>query len=180
MQTKRLFFGTFIDSTIFQYIFEELQSEFSSVTQGKWVEPDNLHFTYQFLGDTDVSIIPEIKYNLGNYLKTHNSGLLIQGLGVFPKIKRANVLFTNIYCMDKIIFEIQKQIEKVMQKFGFQPEKREFTPHLTLQRIKKSDTSELKILLDKYKSHKFGYLDSFSVDLIESKLTPKGPIYSKI
>jgi RNA 2',3'-cyclic 3'-phosphodiesterase len=177
MEKKRLFFGTFIDNSMFQYTYEDLKEEFSIATQGKFVELANLHFTYFFLGETDATVIPVIKDKLKNCLISYDESLLIKGMGVFPRINNANVLFANVFSKEKLLIDIYKQISKVAIELGFPSEKREYTPHLTLQRIKQFKTTELRKLLNKYKDYKFGFMDEFSVHLIESKLTSQGPIY---
>ena len=57
MQTKRLFTGTYIDKEIFEDIYEDMLEDFKGITTGKWVEPENLHFTYHFIGDFETDKI---------------------------------------------------------------------------------------------------------------------------
>ncbi len=180
MAAKRLFIGSFIDRSIFEYEFEELNADFQNICKGKWVEPENLHFTYKFLGDTDEGLIPSIKESLHGTLTDYHSRLDFAGLGVFPSAQKARVLVVKIFNADKTVFSIQKNIEKKMKSFGFQPEKRNFKPHLTLMRIKSARTAALKAALLKYQNKVFDSMESFSVNLIESSLTPSGPVYKII
>ena len=179
--TKRLFFGTYCDSNIFKSIYSDLKEDFDYCCKGKWVEPENLHFTYKFLGDTDINLIPKIIEGLNEVLKEHESSLIYSGLGVFPNIQRPNVLHVKIINSDSVLLKLNDLIEKVCGKYGFERESRKFSPHLTLQRIKTcNDLEEFKELLLDYKDFQFGTMTKFRINLIESKLTPKGPIYSII
>ena len=47
--TIRLFTGTYVDDELFRYIYNDIKDDFAGATFGKWVEPDNLHFTYHFI-----------------------------------------------------------------------------------------------------------------------------------
>ena len=57
MKTHRLFLGTFIDQHIFKDIYDEIYNDFDGPEGGKWVEAQNLHFTYKFIGDVVLKFI---------------------------------------------------------------------------------------------------------------------------
>ncbi|MEW6679899.1 MAG: 2'-5' RNA ligase family protein, partial [bacterium] len=74
---------------------------------------------------------------------------------------------------------IANSLEDSLFKIGFPKEKRPFSAHLTLARIKSPQKTNL---LSPYLSKRF-IIDEMSVKeimLIESKLTPKGPIYTEL
>ncbi|MFH1052500.1 MAG: RNA 2',3'-cyclic phosphodiesterase [bacterium] len=179
MEKKRLFIGTFIKSEKFFEGYKKIVSEFSPLIYGKWVEIENLHFTYKFLGDVDTEKIPEILNSLEEQLKTYDSSLVLKGLGVFPNPKSPRVFFVNIINNDRKIYEINKSIETNLSKLGFKKEQSPFKPHLSLQRIK-SVTPEFQKMLPKFSNIDFGLIQNFSVNLVDSQLTQKGPIYTII
>lgn len=177
---KRIFTGTFIDSSIFADIYSNLVSDFKNATKGKWVEPENLHFTYQFIGETDESAVEDIRHSLKNYIVEYNSLLVIKGLGAFPDLRNPRVLFANVINPDKKVFEIQQKTTTILMGYGYKPEKREYHPHVTLQRVKFSDRAYFRKAIEKYSDTVFGEMKSFKFDLIESILTQSGAIYQVI
>ena len=176
----RLFTGTFIDNSLLEYILPEIREDFDSATSGKWVELENLHFTYNFLGDVDDKKFEEVKAALKPYIRQYNSEIFLRGMSLFPNLKRARVLVINVDNPSGDVVEVQKAMTRELEQVGFEPEKRKFRPHATLQRIKSSKTGELKEAIEKYRGYDFGMMPSFSVDLIRSELTKMGPVYTRV
>ncbi|MGB9704174.1 MAG: 2'-5' RNA ligase family protein, partial [Pyrobaculum sp.] len=60
-------------------------------------------------------------------------------------------------------------------------EDREFTPHLTIGRVKSGrNIDKLRELLGRYRGVEFGVVTVDKVKLKKSTLTPRGPIYSDL
>ncbi len=90
--TIRLFTGTYVDDELFRYIYNDIKDDFAGATFGKWVEPDNLHFTYHFIGDIPIDKLDELKKNLSEITVKYNSVLEFHGISVFPNRKKPRVL----------------------------------------------------------------------------------------
>lgn len=180
METKRLFIGTFVDSLLFESKLPEIKSDFEICCKGSWVDVRNLHFTYQFLGDVEMQHINDIRKAIFDYLSYYESEIEIKGLNALPKVKYPMVLYAQIINKDNKIIELQQQIGTALEKFGFRIDKRAFKPHITLLRIKSANRFEFGETIEKYKDYEFGSMNRFSIGLIESQLTKRGPIYRKI
>lgn len=180
MNTKRLFIGTFIDRDVFKYSYEDIIEDFKMAVFGKWVEIENLHFTFKFLGDVKMQEITKIKEELDDLFTDIESPLIFNGLGGFPNLINPRVLFANIIDNSGQLEFINNSIEKRLFNLGFPADNKPFKPHLTLIRLKDFNKFEFKNAVSKYKDYEFGEMDSFKPVLIESKLTPKGPIYSVV
>jgi len=180
METKRIFIGTFVDTSMFESKFKSIKDDFDACCSGNWVEINNLHFTYQFLGDVESKNIPELKKSIEEYLIKYDSKLIIKGLSALPKTNFPKVLYVKIQNDDGIILKAHKQIDMNLATHGYQPEKRAFTPHVTLLRIKEFERNKFIETIDKYAEFEIGVMNSFSIDLIESQLTKYGPIYKRI
>ncbi len=180
MKTKRLFIGTFIDSSLFDNVYKQIQDDFNTCSSGKWVETVNLHFTYQFLGDVDESFVPEVKEGIGQYLADYDSEIIIKDLSALPKPLYPKVLYVNVLEKNGKVRKTQKLIESALMDLGFQPEMREYLPHVTLMRVKQSFKRCFGMMLEKYKDFEIGKMKSFSIDLVESVLTESGPVYKKL
>ncbi|MFP4526973.1 MAG: RNA 2',3'-cyclic phosphodiesterase [Candidatus Kapaibacterium sp.] len=180
MAAKRLFTGIFIDCGIFEDIYPEIKSDFEPAVSGKWVEPDNLHFTLKFLGDTDVEIIDDIKESLADLTAEINSPLFLKGMRAFPNLKRPRVLVVPVFNPDRELFRIHADMESRLEQFGFERERRKFQPHMTLMRIKSFADDVFQDIAKKYSAFEFGEMTHFRVNLIESHLSKSGPTYKII
>jgi len=179
MAIKRLFFGTFIDNSLFNGILDELKDSFEPIMTGKWTEQNNLHFTYKFLGNVEEERIDDIVRFRKRSLNDINSTLKIAGIGQFPLSSKPQLIFARISNRDKSVGYHFNNIERSMVKLGFAAEKRKFFPHITLLRVKNS-SEEYQDIMEKYREVQFGYMKTYRVNLIESTLTQTGPIYNII
>ncbi len=173
---KRLFVGTFVSLPE----FKEVKAFVSSLkVEGKWVEEENLHFTYRFLGDVEEEKIPQIVGFLKQKLKgAPQPKVLYKGLGVFPGKERPRVLWVGIE--SEGVEEIKRRVDTALVPFGF-PVEESFTPHVTLLRIKKMrHRGKFNSYLFKMRNFIFAEKVEPKVALIESKLTERGPIYSVV
>ena len=174
MPKKRLFVGTLTSVAGLESVKRFIDS---LGIIGKWVEKENLHFTYRFLGDVDEERIPSILSMLKGRLKGVKAPFVeYKGLGVFPSLRSPRVLWVGMN--SEALYEVKKRVDMALLPFGFPLEER-FTPHLTLLRIKKmKHQTKFKNYLFKMKEHLFERKLEAKVCLIESKLTSQGPIYS--
>jgi len=144
----------------------------------RWVNLENIHLTLKFFGNTpthrmaDISLIFEEL--AGGFTPFQ---LQLEGVGVFPSPQKPKVLWMGIKNPKKLITFAQKG-SHLLQKIGYQAEKRKFSPHITLGRIKFVKNVNLyKSVLQKYQNMQFQTVEVSSFILYESILTPQGAIY---
>lgn len=102
----------------------------------KWVEPDNLHLTLRFIGETTADQSNQIIGLLENVSQKHQQFYFtLNKFGYFKSGNQPRVLFLAIE-NDTFLKKIVKDIEEGLENLGFEKEEREFKPHLTLARIK--------------------------------------------
>jgi len=175
---KRTFIGLKIepDSRIFQ-LYRELKSNLK-YPQLHWIDPDNLHLTLRFLGDTEESQIETIIKQLDSMIPQYNvSDLEINGLGIFGSPTYPRILWAGIK-MPENIFNMVKNIENIVCEVGFEREKRAYSPHLTLCRIKNlKETAELFHFIGKYKDSFLKNQEVKEINLYESILQRTGSVY---
>ena len=76
---------------------------------------------------------------------------------------------------------IFNQIEPKLNKLGFTPDRKGFSPHLTIARVKSGKNRDILINFIKEKSdYDFGRIKIKSLKLKKSDLLPKGPVYTTI
>lgn len=181
----RIFIATDISEQIREGI-RELQQKLrtESDTQkrdAKWVNPDNIHLTLKFLGEQKEQQVPEIcKLTEQAAADKPSFELGIESVGYFGR-KSARVLWVGISQGHDKLAELQKNIEQKLTEAGWPEEKRSFTGHLTLCRIKNTKTGiKLAELTENHKDYKLGNLTVDSISVYQSTLTPNGPIYSTL
>ena len=145
----------------------------------RWVRPDNIHITLKFLGDTPHEQIPEITDKIRQIAMEHpNFQLTFKGIGIFRNLQQPRVLWMGIES-NPVLSEIKRDLEHKLQPFGFEPENREYRPHLTLGRIKNLVTSTgLEQLLRRFKDQVFQVSEINDIIYYESILKPSGPEYT--
>jgi len=73
---------------------------------------------------------------------------------------------------------LKKAMDRALEPEGIMPERRDFSPHFTLGRIKKvRSAAKLARLIEQYNEHTFCLQDVERLILYESILRPPGPEY---
>ncbi len=152
----------------------------------EWIDKENMHITLKFLGylESDKLIaVEEILKEKIIGLKSFS--LELKSFGFFPEKGTPKVLWTGVKKGHKNLENIALSLEKSFSKSGFRKEPRSsFICHVTLGRVKKHLNQDEKESLLKIKDdleHKLiGKFKVLSIDIMESKLSLKGPKYSII
>ena len=148
----------------------------------KWVAPQGIHLTLKFLGWVQPNRIDEIKAAIAAAVTPLAPfGLGISGLGGFPNLRRLDVVWCGLTGDLSSLIELQQAIEKHISPLGFPTEKRAFSPHLTLARLREDvDPEARQSLATKVAATKFEPGLAISVDsisLMRSTLLPSGAVY---
>jgi 2'-5' RNA ligase len=154
-------------------------------TSVKWVDPYGIHLTLKFLGSVDWDRISPITKAMGEAAQGISSfHLKVEGLGVFPNLRRVQVAWVGVGGEVDKLAQLQQRIESALASLGFAPERRRFTPHLTLARLRDRALPEERQRLGQLIADtKFEPVHNFPVDaisLMRSQLTREGAIYSQI
>ena len=152
-----------------------------------WVPAKNIHLTLRFLGDTTLQQIEAIKPSLIDLTQHYQPfEVNIEGSGAFPNLKRPRVVWIGVKAPDSL-FQLQKSIEAVCHKIGFETETRPFSPHLTLGRVSQNNgfqnTEPLSKALQEIKVNHLGKSPVNQITLFKSDLKPHWrylPAFSKI
>jgi 2'-5' RNA ligase len=157
----------FIASPIKLDNYASIQEDFKDIIEGKWVEEENLHLTWVFLGDVkDEKPIIDMLKNISPL----ESEVGIEEMGYFGRPPR--VLFAKTE--EKLLYNKAKEFKEA----GFDLYR--FKPHITLCRIKAiHDYKVYKETLKSYREKHLGTILS-EIHLYKSILTPKGAVYTKL
>ncbi|MDD5595055.1 MAG: RNA 2',3'-cyclic phosphodiesterase [Candidatus Omnitrophica bacterium] len=154
----------------------------SSQADVKWVATQNIHLTLKFLGERDEKKIEKILQILDEVAKENQPyEINLISLGSFPNPNYPRVVWAGIDQGATQTKKIAQGLEEKIAKVGIPKEKREFSSHITIGRVKSNLNREKLIQgLDNSKSYLVGKNLRFLVTqlvLFKSTLTPKGPVY---
>ena len=157
----------------------------------KWVEARNVHLTLKFLGsvpDTAVARAVEILRACASGIAPFS--LEVNGAGGFPDLKRPRVVFVCAVDQPPVAAELARRLNDQMAEVGAERDDRPYQNHITLGRVRPSRASgpsgearhlaQLTQRLESLQGKSFGSMQVSEVTLVESKLTPAGPIYSPV
>ncbi|MGE5681911.1 MAG: RNA 2',3'-cyclic phosphodiesterase [Bacillota bacterium] len=151
----------------------EIASE--PVSGFRWEPEEKLHLTLKFLGDTEESKLPEIVKILSRISEDFKAvSLEFDRFGFFlPRI-----LWFGLHA-ENALFDLVKRLNYDLQNLGFEPENRNFKPHITLLRIKHEVNPEF---VSAFKNFKLPHrkFQAEEIALIKSELHPRGSIYSEL
>ncbi len=99
----------------------------------RWVDPENYHITLRFIGDIDEPTADDIADALGRVARPRFE-LSMQGLGAFGS-RKPHAVYAAVK-PSPALKELQAEHERIVQRIGLEPERRRFTPHVTLARFK--------------------------------------------
>jgi 2'-5' RNA ligase len=146
----------------------------------KLVEPQNIHATVRFLGETPAATVELVKEQM-NAIKFGPFEAEIVGLGAFPSLSRINVVWVGMRKGHEEITRVFEQLEPKLRQIGFAPDRKGFSPHVTIARVRTGrNRGELAKLLEEMRDASFGSIHVEELRLKRSVLTPKGPVYSTI
>jgi RNA 2',3'-cyclic 3'-phosphodiesterase len=147
----------------------------------KLVDLKNIHITLKFLGETKIEHIDEIEKIIKNAVQNIQPfSIQLKGTGVFPNSNYIKVVWIGI-SESSLLSTIAASIDNQLTPLGYKKEKRPFSPHLTIGRIKYLNRKhDLLAVLDSYKDNLFSNVCIDHILLKKSTLTPKGPIYETI
>lgn len=162
---------------------EDIQNKLkSSASDVRWVRPGGIHLTLKFLGNIEEESIAEISDIIEQCSTDATSFTLkVCSLGAFPNEKNPKVIWVGAEDSSGTLGKLQRSLEKRLAGIGFKTEKRAFSPHLTLGRVKSlKGKRELTQGLEDHKNCECGNLEVKEVCLFKSELKPSGAIYTKL
>ena len=112
------------------------------VPGARWVAPENIHLTLRFIGDVEDTVFADVDDALGRVNATAFD-LEIAGVGEFSRGRRPVMIWAGI-APNPALADLQRRIETALVKAAFPPERRRFTPHVTLARIKEGARARVR------------------------------------
>lgn len=154
---------------------DQLLRIMGSVSGVRWQTDDQLHLTLRFIGEIDRHRAEDVAAALA---AIHHSpfDIALNGLGTFGSRGQPETIWAGVTPLDSLK-ALHKKVDHACMRVGLEPERRAFSPHITLARLKRGSGSVAGLLESAggMTSEPFP-IDSFA--LFESQLTPDGAVYS--
>ncbi len=183
----RLFWAVPLPDDVHTHI-ERLQRELIRRVPGgsvRWVPPGNVHVTLAFLGDWNRSDIPRMVERVTQAVKTVPTfSLQVEAPGVFPNVRRPRVIWLGIGGDMDALRQLQSVVAQALSALGWKAEKRPYTPHLTIGRVRKGQSGDVLARIGDAVQHvrtsPFGRHRVREIILYRSVLKPSGAEYTPV
>ncbi|HEY8496702.1 MAG TPA: RNA 2',3'-cyclic phosphodiesterase [Limnochordales bacterium] len=147
----------------------------------KWVEPHNLHITLAFLGELERAAVARVEDAVVQACAGHRPFTLgFNGFGVFPDWRAPRVLWIGADQGAEELTALARSVCGALRAAGLSIDDRPYRPHLTVGRwrtprganavraaVAQAESGLPPCRLDR-------------VDVMASRLTPHGPVYTAI
>ncbi len=164
-------------------ISAQLQSKLPD-TPVRWVNFEKMHLTLKFLGDVSAENIGMVERILRSEAsKRPVLEIGIGGIGAFPKMRHPRVIWIGVEAPSEM-FDLRRGIEDSVARLGYNYDKYEFTPHLTLGRIsRKASATDVRTVGNVLHDFHVGFIGVARIDavhLYRSDLRPEGAKYTRL
>lgn len=99
----------------------------------RWVEPPDHHVTLRFLGDIDHAVAEDVHALLDEARPRAPIAITLEGLASFGG-DRPRAVYAAVAPSPDLV-DLQAEHERIARRAGLEPERRKFTPHVTLARL---------------------------------------------
>ena len=114
--------------------------------KASYPRPETLHLTLRFIGDVTPERAAEIGRALAPIGATDRLEIAFGALGAFPDEKKPRVLWIAPVRGGGALKSLAEQVDRCLAGLGIPPEGRQFRPHLTLARVKRSSGSVAPVI----------------------------------
>jgi len=153
----------------------------------KWVDPESAHFTLRFLGEIE----PAEGETLAAALRpaaaaTPPLDFCLGGVGVFPNARSPRIVWIGVTRGEAELTGLAERVRAVTTELGLGADDKPFRAHLTLGRVRpvapaSSRPEAAGTAALRAEAHtEIGAMRAAVVSLMESTLTPRGPIYRPV
>jgi len=157
---------------------EQLIARLKPAARIHWSPPANLHVTIKFIGHWPDERLDELKKSLASIPSRPPIDAHIHGVGFFPNAKSPRNFWCGIDAPG--LSELASDTDAATAALGIASEKRAYSPHLTLARIK--ERLDLRPLHGRISEEdlNFGQFQARSFFLYHSQLKRTGSVYTKL
>lgn len=160
---------------------EDIKDELVGIAFGvpgaRWVDPDSLHLTLRFLGEVNGTVAQDLGTRLSR-LDVAPFEMRLADVGFFPPRGPAEVLWIGVDKSEPLE-HLRRLVDQAATRLGIEPDRRKWTPHVTLARLDDAPESRLARFAAEHSLYRS---KSFTVDrmtLFSSRLLSTGARYQR-
>jgi len=169
--SKRYFVGIDLPKDV----KDELKYIESAMLGAKWTKSDQYHLTIRFIGELDTELIEKLCEQLEK-VEAERVPLTVEGVGQFPPKGEPKILWAGVE-KDEALLNLKQIIEEQVNSIGFEKDKRNYTPHITLARLRRPRVRDIKEFVNVHSSLELPRYEVDSFHLYSSEMTEEGPVY---
>jgi 2'-5' RNA ligase len=170
---KRLFLA--IDLP--ERIIDDIADTCRAIHGARWMTDEQLHLTLRFYGETP----PEREEALFRALSGIRSApfsLRLKGAGQFPPRGEARILWVGVAPEERLM-RLAAQVENASVAAGFERERRNFSPHITVARLNAASPERVAMFLVENSLFATEPFEVQSFHLYASHLNKSGAHYTR-
>jgi 2'-5' RNA ligase len=146
-----------------------------------WTRPSNVHLTLKFLGSVPKARVGSVCRATEEAATAINEfDIEVAGTGCFPSTKNPRVFWIGLQDLPHELIELHTAVERAFEREGFDRETRNFSPHLTIGRMRGPHNARLvaeQLVLAGFGPFQFRARE---VIAMQSTLNPAGSIYTPL
>ncbi len=145
----------------------------------RWVAPEQMHLTLKFLGEVpDGRITAVAEAMTAVAVKQSPITFAVRGVGCFPPGGAARIFWVGVEEPTGTLARLQASCEETFARLGFARERRSYTPHLTVGRVKDASYSlQIRETARKEANFDAGRQRAGEIVLFQSILSAEGSTY---
>jgi 2'-5' RNA ligase len=178
----RAFVAIELPTDVAAYLAETMNALKKCGGDVKWVRSESIHLTLKFLGPLSTDLLDKVGMELDELgSRVQPAKIALKGIGAFPNLIKPRVIWTGCAVMAGNPGKLVEGLERVFVKYGFPKEKRMFSPHFTLGRVRSG--KGLHDTIEYIRSHSLDQgpvFEAASASLFQSVLKPSGAEYKQL
>lgn len=175
----RLFTGIELPEEVCDRL-ERLLERLRPTAHLSWSPIYNLHITLKFIGEWPEDNLDSLVEALQPAAPRAAIPISVRGVGWFPNPHSPRTFWAAVHA-GPALAQLARATEDALKPLGIAREKREFSPHLTLARIRQPvPLQPVRQAIAKLESLDFGSFEADRFHLYLSRPGPAGSVYTKL
>jgi 2'-5' RNA ligase len=178
----RLFIGIELSDTVKARAAEiagQLRQTLGRRASARWIAAENLHLTLWFIGEVADDRVGAILNALNTPFTVRPFHLDLRGAGAFPPHGVPRVFWIGVATGQASLQALHDELAVRLEPLGFEAERRAYSAHLTIARVKECRSRDVRKLLDEIDADA-GRCQVAGVTVFRSRLSPKGASYEPL
>jgi 2'-5' RNA ligase len=160
-------------------IAQKLRETLGRRVTARWIPAENLHITLWFIGEVADDRAAAVVTAVNIPFATGPFDLELRGAGAFPPHGLPRVFWIGVTAGLPSLQALHSELARRLQPIGFEPERRAYSAHLTIARVKECRSREARDLLRDIDADA-GDCRIAAVTVFRSRLSPKGASYEPL